>query len=176
MMRCYWPSGTTIAAVSSRHKGFHGAKREAGLGEMCVLRAIRFIDFLESSGRTCHPGEIPIGIQYLDGHWEQCLELGYRQATVRGFRFYIQHFLIWLHRTRAPLKAINQNTIESFLSHDCLCHNYALTPNKLRTVQDLRGCCQRLRELPGRTGRRTRGLCEIKAKKASKTGRVLHLA
>ena len=114
-------------------QGFPWRKREAGLGEMCVLRAIRFIDFLESSGRTCHPGEIPIGIQYLDGYWEQCLEVGYRQATLRGFRFYIQHFLIWLHRTRTPLKAINQNTIESFLSHDCLCHNYALTPNKLRT-------------------------------------------
>lgn len=116
-------------------QGFPWAKREPGLGKTSMLQAIRFVNFLESSGKTWHPGEIQLGIQYLEDYSEQCSKLGYRARTLRDLQFYIQHFLVWLHRTRTPIKAISLNTIESFLSHDCLCHNYALTPNKLRRAK-----------------------------------------
>ncbi len=116
-------------------QGFPWPKREPGLGKTSMLQAIRFVNFLESSGRTWHPGEIRIGIQYLEDYSEQCSELGYRERTLRDLKFYIRHFLVWLYRTRTSIKSINSNIIESFLSHDCLCHNYALTPNKLRRAK-----------------------------------------
>ncbi len=109
-------------------QGFPWAKREPELGKISMLQAIRFVSFLENKGKTWHPDKIARGTQYFEGYSEQCLELGYRERTVRDFRTYIQHFLMWLHRTRVPLKAINQETIPSFLTHDCLCHNYALPP------------------------------------------------
>ena len=114
---------------------FPWVRREPGLGKKAMLRAIRFVNFLESSGRTWHPGEIQLGIQYLEDYTEQCLETGYREATLHDARLYIHHFLVWLHRTRTSIKSINQRTIESFLNHDCLCHNYALTPNKLSNAR-----------------------------------------
>ena len=110
---------------------FPWASRKPGLSESSMLQAIRFVDFLEYSGRTWHPGEIPLGLQYLEGYRELCSKSGYQERTIRRFEHHIRHFLLWLHRTRVRLSAINQKTIEAFLSHDCLCHNYALTPNKL---------------------------------------------
>lgn len=114
---------------------FPWPRRKPGLGEFSMLHAIRFVAFLESSGRTWHPGEMPFGMQYLEGYMERCLELGYRENTTHNYRFYIRHFLLWLHRTRVRLKEIDQKTVELFLDHDCLCHNYALTPNKLITAR-----------------------------------------
>ena len=111
-------------------QGFPWVRQEPGLGKKAMWRAIRFVSFLESSGRTWHPGEIQLGIQYLEDYTEHCLEMGYREATLHGGQVYIHHFLVWLHRTRTSIQSINQRTIESFLNHDCLCHNYGLAPNK----------------------------------------------
>ena len=116
-------------------QGFPWARPEPGLGKKPMSRAIRFVNFLESSGRTWHPGESQLGIQYLEDYTEHSLEIGYREATLHDAQMYIRHFLVWLHRTRTSIKSINENTIESFLNHDCLCHNYATTPNKLSNAR-----------------------------------------
>ena len=41
------------------------------------------------------------------------------------------HFLLWLHRDRIPLNAVNTEIIEHFLRHDCLCPKYVRIPSSL---------------------------------------------
>ena len=133
-------------------QNFPWSKREPGLGEMTMNQAIRFVQFLESSGRTAHPGEEKLGAQLLEDFLGHYSTEGYRPCTLRNFRSYVQHFLVWLHRSRTPIRAVNSDIVEAFLAHDCLCHTYAVTPNKLRTARTCESIVKRFANFLAKQG------------------------
>ena len=104
---------------------------KSSLGRITVSGAIRFVQFLEDSGRTSHPNELAVGNRLLEDFLEEMKVAGYRCGVIDKYRNAAQHFLVWLHRWRIPIQSVNSDTIDSFLDHDCLCPGYVRTPNTL---------------------------------------------
>lgn len=102
---------------------------KGSLGRITVSGAIRFVQFLEDSGRTSHPNELAAGNRLLEDFLEEIKASGYKSDSIRRYRNAGQHFFVWLHRWRIPIGSVNWDTIDSFLSHDCLCPGYVRTPN-----------------------------------------------
>lgn len=108
-----------------------GAQKQvkSSLGRITVSGAIRFVQFLEVSGRTAHPNELSIGNNLLEDFLSEMKANGYKSRAIHHYRNAAQHFLIWLHRWRVPIRSVNSDTIDSFLDHDCLCPGYVRTPS-----------------------------------------------
>ena len=104
-------------------------KLKSSLGRTAVSGAIRFVQFLEDSGRTSHPNELAVGNRLLEDFLEEMKVSGYGCRAIDHYRNAAQHFLVWLHRWRIPIRYVNSTTIDSFLGHDCLCPGYVRTPN-----------------------------------------------
>ena len=99
---------------------------------------VHFVQFLESSGRTRHPGELDLGSKLLGEFLSDYEAQGYCSATLRAYRVSSWHFFLWLHRDRIPLNAVNTEIIEHFLRHDCLCPKYVRIPSSLSGVKNTR--------------------------------------
>ena len=80
-----------------------------------------FIRFLEESGRTVHPGELERGQHLLHDFLEWALAQGHTSNTIRAYSAFSRHLLIWLHRSRIPMRALTLDVLENFFEHDCLC-------------------------------------------------------
>lgn len=111
-------------------KGVVGQKQNSGLLRTTMTRVIRFVRFLEDSGRTAHPNEAKLGNRVLEDFLEECERQGFRSRTLYDYRRIVRHFLIWIHRRRITIKDVTANVVDDFLSHDCLCLNYVNAPDK----------------------------------------------
>ena len=109
-----------------------GARKNhgSGLGRDTMNGAIRFVRFLEDSGRTAHPDELQMGNRILESFLGECEAQGFRPGTLHLYHVAIHHFLIWLHRSRISIRAVNADVVNRFLRHDCLCPNRVRPPNK----------------------------------------------
>ncbi len=90
-----------------------------------------FIRFLESTGRTEHPGELQLGNQILEQFLGELEASGYSHNTVRSYKNTSEHFLVWLHGSRIPIRAITPDTLDKFLAHDCVCPRPYEKPRKV---------------------------------------------
>ena len=81
----------------------------------------RFVAFLEESGHTAHPQEVKKGQQLLEEFLEQASAQGHTSNMVRVYGSISRHLLVWLHRSRMPLKALTVGVLNQFFEHDCLC-------------------------------------------------------
>ncbi len=113
----------------SRKAGVARPTRGSGLSRGTMNGAIRFVQFLEDSGRIAHLDELPKGNRLLENFLEECAAQGFAPGTLRLYRVAIHHFLVWLHRSTISLGAVNGDVVDSFLCHDCLCPNWVRTPN-----------------------------------------------
>ncbi len=110
--------------------GSRGKPRRHGRDRFAIKRAMRFVEFLEDTGRIKHPDERLKGNRFLEQFIGECKTQGFRSSALRCRRDVSQHFLVWLHRSRISMKAVNADVVERFLHHDCLCSNRLRTPKK----------------------------------------------
>ena len=110
---------------------YHPQRKPRGLLRISVNGVIHFVQFLECSGRTKHPGELSFGSKLLETFLTDYEAQGYRSTTLRGYRQSSWHFLLWLHRDRIPLNAVDTEIINRFLEHDCICPRYVRVPGSL---------------------------------------------
>ena len=92
--------------------------------------ALRLVRFLEDDGRIPHPGELDEGLRLLDDFIARCATDGYARDTLTGYRSACRHVLVWLHRSRIPITAVDTAVLSRFLEHDCVCPGPFERPRK----------------------------------------------
>ena len=83
--------------------------------------ALRLVRFLEDDGRVAHPGELDDNLSLLEDFIAQCATDGYARDTLTGYRSACRHVVMWLHRSRIPIAAVDTGVLNRFLEHDCVC-------------------------------------------------------
>lgn len=96
-------------------------KRNAPPPRGTIVNAQRFVQFLEISGRTRHPGELETGRWVLQEFEEWAASQGHTPSMIASYRGSALHLLVWLHRCRIPMKDLTVDTLDDFFEHDCLC-------------------------------------------------------
>ena len=94
---------------------------DEGRGYRRRVSVLPFVYSLEQAGHMPTPGELEQNLRFLGmflGHlqWQ-----GYASNSVTRYRSACAHFLIWLHRCRTPLAAVDATTLDRFCNHDCVC-------------------------------------------------------
>lgn len=90
----------------------------------------RFVQFLEKTGRTDHPGEQALVQQLLTNFLADCKGQGFSASVRRKLRSHSSHFLVWLHRTRTSITSVSPEVMNDFLNHDCFCPKYFIKPRR----------------------------------------------
>ena len=131
-----------------------GTPREdkRSLGRITVSGAIRFVQFLEDSGRATHLNELPAGNSLLEEFLGEMKASGYKFRAIHHYRNAAQHFLTWLHRWRIAIRSVNSDTVDRFLDHDCLCPTYVRTPSTHCRANKYLITTQAKRNLSSRSG------------------------
>ena len=96
-------------------------KRNAPPPPGTIVKVQRFVQFLEISGRTRHPGELEMGRQVLHEFVAWAASQGHSSNMIASYRGSARHLLAWLHRCRIPMKDLTVDTLNDFFEHDCLC-------------------------------------------------------
>ena len=96
-------------------------RREPGRSPQFIRGAVRFVQFLEYSGRTAHPNELESGLGLLANFLRQQTQTGYAQSSTKSSDIAVRHFLTWLHHSRIPMVEATEDTVRRFSEHDCLC-------------------------------------------------------
>lgn len=96
-------------------------KRNAPPPPGTIANVQHFVQFLEVSGRTQHPGELEIGHQALQEFEEWIVSQQHPPNMIAKYRNSALHLLIWLHRRRIPMKDMTVDVLDDFFEHDCLC-------------------------------------------------------
>lgn len=113
------------------YAGVAAQLRKRGLAHATLKRVFPFVQFLEDSGYTAHPGEGELGSEMLEAFLRSLEARGYRAESRRHYGSKVRHFLDWLHRTRTPLGEVNEQAVKLFMGHDCVCLKYWRTPDTL---------------------------------------------
>ena len=77
-------------------------------------RVMRFVRFLELSGRTPTPGELEDNLARVPAFLHELRRQGYTQSRVDRFRYGATAFIAWLHLSRMRLRDIDAGTLERF--------------------------------------------------------------
>lgn len=113
------------------YTGVAAQLRKPGLARVTMKRVLHFVQFLEDSGYTAHPDEGELGSEMLKAFLRSREAQGYGADSRRNYRCKVRHFLDWLHRTRTPLSEVNEQAVNRFMGHDCMCCMYWRTPDGL---------------------------------------------
>ena len=92
--------------------------------------ALRLARFLEDDGLIPHPGELDKGLRLLDDFIARCATDGYARDTLTGYRSACRHILVWLHRSRIAIAAVDSAVLSRFPEHDCVCPGPFERPRK----------------------------------------------
>ena len=71
------------------------------------LTVLRFVHFLEQTGRVPTPDDLDQNIRLLGTFLDHLQGQGYASISLTHYRSACAHFLVWLHRCRMPLAAID---------------------------------------------------------------------
>lgn len=84
-------------------------------------RVLRFVQFLEQSGRIQTPVSLDDGLRRTAEFTAYLGEQGYAAGTIKSYENSCRHFVTWLHQNRIALAAIDETVIGQFAVHDCIC-------------------------------------------------------
>ena len=84
-------------------------------------RVHRFVQFLEGTGRTAHPGELQHGYGLVDQFLEWAARQGHTPNMLVSYGQRSRHLLVWLHGSRIPMKAVTVEVLQRYFEHDCIC-------------------------------------------------------
>ena len=82
---------------------------------------MRFIRFLEQTGRIHTPGDLDDNPGLLDEFLGELQTAGYAQSTIDKRRYGCRNLIAWLHLSRISLNRIDANALETFLQRDFIC-------------------------------------------------------
>ncbi len=82
---------------------------------------MRFVRFLEQTGRIETPGELDDNIRLLEGYLGQLRGDGYACRTIRQYRNASTCLIAWLHLSRVPLHALPPGVYERLRSRPFTC-------------------------------------------------------
>lgn len=85
------------------------------------MSVLPFVYFLEQAGHIPTPGELEQNLGLLGTFLDHLQGQGYASNSLATYRSACAHFLVWLHRCRTPLAAIDATTLDRFCNHDCVC-------------------------------------------------------
>ena len=77
-------------------------------------RVMRFVRFLEFSGRTPTPGELEDNLALVAAFLHELRQRGYKKSRIDRFRHGATAFIAWLHLSRMRLCDIDAGTLERF--------------------------------------------------------------
>ena len=92
--------------------------------------AVQLVRFLERSGHIRHPGELDRGFRLVEDFLAQLANEGYSSRTLGAYCSACRHFLHWLHGSRIRIREIDARTIESFITHECVCKHLFRSPKR----------------------------------------------
>lgn len=95
----------------NRHMGARGFR----------ARVLRFVQFLEESGRVHNPASLADGLRRIAEFSAYLSEQGYAPGTIGSYEYSCRHFVIWLHQNRITLAAVNESIVSEFATHVCIC-------------------------------------------------------
>lgn len=84
-------------------------------------RVLRFVHFLEETGRIHNPVSPDEGRRRVGEFATHLAEQGYSPGTIRAYSRSCRHFAAWLHLHRIGFAAIDDEVLERFATHDCIC-------------------------------------------------------
>ncbi len=82
---------------------------------------MRFVRFLEQTGRIETPGELDDNIRLLEGFLGRLRGDGYACRTIRQYRNASACLIVWLHLSRVPLHGLTPGVYERFRSRRFTC-------------------------------------------------------
>jgi integrase/recombinase XerD len=84
-------------------------------------RVLRFVRFLEETGRIDNPVSPDEGPRRVAEFTTYLAEQGYAPGTIISYGRSCRHFVAWLHLHRIDFPAIDNEVLERFAIHDCIC-------------------------------------------------------
>ena len=90
-------------------------RRKSKKYQWYFVGVVYFVQFLEDTGHTRHPGERELGMRVLEKYIQQCENQGYRKSTIESIVVASKHFLSWLHTRRISITQLQQRTLRNFL-------------------------------------------------------------
>ena len=81
-------------------------------------KLMRFVRFLERTGRIETPGDLDDNLSLIDGFAERMLREGYRPQAIRRYKTGCTGLIVWLHFTRIRLRDLNPNAYAQFRNRD----------------------------------------------------------
>ncbi|MEK8121620.1 tyrosine-type recombinase/integrase [Methylocystis sp. IM4] len=84
-------------------------------------RILRFVQFLEESGRIKNPSSLDEGLRRVGDFIAYLAEQGRLPTTMKVYETSCRHFVTWLHQHRIPLAAIDDRVLRQFATHECIC-------------------------------------------------------
>ena len=105
---CPRPPGARYQSHNMRTQAFKG-------------RVVRFLRFLEETGRVHNPASLGDGLRRIAEFTAYLGEQGYAPGTIKSYDKSCRHFVVWLHQHRIGLAAVDEDVLQQFASHDCIC-------------------------------------------------------
>ena len=84
-------------------------------------KIMRFVRFLEKSGRTPTPGDLDDNLHILDEYIEQLRGDGYSDKTIRPYRSGCANLIVWLHLSRIRLRDLTPGLLGQFQARRFIC-------------------------------------------------------
>ena len=82
---------------------------------------MRFVRFLEQTGRVATPGDLDDNLRILDAFLARLRRQGYARKTIRSYRSYCTNLVVWLHLSRIRLRDLNRDVLARFHNRTLAC-------------------------------------------------------
>ena len=84
-------------------------------------KIVRFVRFLESTGRVPTPGDLHDNLRILDEYIERLRGDGYSGKTIRPYRSGCASLIVWLHLSRIRLRDLTPDLLGQFQDRQFIC-------------------------------------------------------
>ena len=84
-------------------------------------KVMKFVRFLERTGRVSTPGDLDNNLRILDGYIEQLRRDGFSDKTIRPYRSGCANLIVWLHLSRIRLRDLTLELLGQFQERQFIC-------------------------------------------------------
>ena len=84
-------------------------------------QVMRFVRFLEQTGRVATPGDLDDNLGIVDAFLARLRRQGYARKTIRSYRGGCTHLVVWLHLSRIQLRDLNRDVLARFHNRTHAC-------------------------------------------------------
>ena len=84
-------------------------------------KIMKFVRFLERTGRVSTPGDLDDNLRILDEYIEQLRGDGYSDKTIRPYRSGCANLIVWLHLSRIRLRDLTPDLLGQFQKRQFIC-------------------------------------------------------